>query len=64
MKATISKDYLNTTHDFDVEYKILHDENSEVFPSIDKITYNKHDVTLAFIDEIQLLVNENPECLN
>lgn len=66
MKATISKDYFNTAHDFEVEYKIV--EYNQVFhlgySVIDKVFYNKQDVTLAFIDEVQQLVNETPECLN
>lgn len=63
-KAVISKDYFNTAFDFEVEYKL---EYNEVYhfghPSIDKVFYNKQDVTLAFIGEVQVLVNETPECI-
>jgi hypothetical protein len=63
MKATISKDYFNTAHDFEVTYNIEDEPNGNRSAIIDKVTYNNHDVTLAFIDEVQLLVNETPECL-
>jgi len=64
MKATISKDYFNTAFDFEVEYNIVTDEKDERYRSVDKVFYNKQDVTLAFIGEVQVLVSETPECLN
>ena len=64
MKATISKDYFNTAHDFEVTYNIIAEINGYHSAIIDRIFYNKQDVTLAFIGEVQVLVSETPECLN
>lgn len=63
MKATISKDYFNTAHDFEVTYHIDQEPNGNRSATIDNVFYNGHLVTDAFIDEVQLLVNETPEAL-